>query len=356
MKRLLTGLLAAALLGGASLKAASVAKTLDIYFIDVEGGQATLMVTPSGESFLVDGGFPGDGTFNSTPGDPAVARDAQRVLAAARDAGIKQIDHLLITHFHADHFGAVMELSQLLPIKEFIDHAAPSAAADSAVPGTMALYRAYAAVRSTGTHRQPKAGDQLRFKDVTLDVLASDGQVRSTSVSGAGAPNTACASGGVPAQEKLENPLSTAVRFTYGQFRFLDVGDLSGAPLHALTCPVNLIGESELYLIAHHGGADGADPALFTAVKPLVAVFNNGPRKGAQPPTFATLRQMPAIDAWQLHRTTYPTAENLPDARIVNLDLSTNAWLKVSAQADGAFTVTNGRTGEAKSYRRTASH
>ncbi|WP_306520713.1 ComEC/Rec2 family competence protein [Gemmatimonas sp.] len=324
--------------------------TLDIYFIDVEGGQSTLLVTPTKESMLIDAGFAGDGTFNSKPGDPAVARDPQRILAAARDAGIARIDHLLVTHFHADHFGGVMELSQLLPIREFIDHGPPSAAADSAVPGTMALYEAYAAVRAKAVHRQPKAGERLQFGGIIADVLASDGTTLRTSLDGGPrVANSACTSGGVPAQEKLENPNSTAVRVQFGKFRFLDVGDLSGPPLYALTCPDNLIAQADVYLIAHHGGADGSDPSLFAAVKPRIAIFNNGARKGAQEPTLTALRSF-GIEGWQLHKTANPGAVNNADAHIANLDQSTSAWIKLSARADGSFVVTNGRTGERTTY------
>ncbi len=130
------------------------------------------------------------------------------------------------------------------------------------------------------------------------------------------------------------------------------MGDLTGAPLFALTCPANLIGLADVYVIAHHGGADGSDPSLFAAVKPLVAIMSNGPRKGGQAQTLATIRSMPSIDGWQLHRSLSRDAENMPDDRIANLDESTSAWIKISANADGSFTVKNGRTGTSKSYRR----
>ena len=336
--------------GGAPAPAA--ARTLDLYFVDVEGGQSTLVVTPSGESLLIDAGFPGDGTFNSTPGDPKAARDAQRVLAAARAAGLKQIDHLMLTHYHADHAGGVMELAQLIPIKQFIDHAAPSEAAEKVVPGTRALYDAYVALRRSGTHLQPKPGDRLPLSGVEVTVVSSGGAVLTSPLPGAGQPNAACRGTGAPAQETTENPLSTGIRLQYGAFRFLDVGDLSGPPLFALSCPVDLLGPADVYLIAHHGGADGADPALYAAVAPRVAVFNNGPRKGAQAATLKTLQQFPAIDGWQLHRTTYPNAVNVADERIANLDESTSHWIKIAAEASGAFTVTNGRTGATKRYAR----
>ena len=117
--------LAAFTLLSVGVAAAAGAKTLDIYFVDVEGGQSTLLVAPSGESLLIDTGWSGDG--QSEPGDPAKARDANRILAAAHEAGISAIDYLLITHFHGDHFGGVLELAQLIPIRHFIDHGSPAA-------------------------------------------------------------------------------------------------------------------------------------------------------------------------------------------------------------------------------------
>lgn len=330
--------------------AATLADTLTIYFIDVEGGKAALIVTPAGESFLIDAGFAGEGRFNSLPGDPAKARDAQRVLLAAHDAGLTQIDHMLVSHYHADHFGAVMELAQLIPIREFIDHPAPSAAAEARVPGTLALYNDYVALRSKAKHHAAKAGDHFVLKDgIGIDVVASGGAVITKPLSGGGATNPACTSGGVPAQEVTENPQSTAIRLKYGAFEYLDVGDLTGAPLYALTCPVNLIGRVDVYNIAHHGGADGSDPSLFEAVKPRAAIFSNAGRKGAEAATLNTLRGL-GIAGWQLHRTQQPGAENMPDAQIANLDTTTAAWLKLSAERDGSFSITNGRTGQTISY------
>ena len=135
--------------------------TLDMYFIDVEGGQSTLVVTAAGESLLIDAGFPGTGTFASVAGTPQSARDAQRVLAAAEDAGISSIDYLLVTHYHADHAGGIPEVAQLLPITTFIDHTAPPQETEIWVPGTQAVYSAYLAVRAKGRHLQPKPGDSI---------------------------------------------------------------------------------------------------------------------------------------------------------------------------------------------------
>jgi hypothetical protein len=187
---------------------------------------------------------------------------------------------------------------------------------------------------------------------VEVTVLAIDESVLPTPLAGAGQPNPACSSNGVPAQETTENPRSLAVLLQYGEFRLLDPGDLSGAPLHALTCPVNKIGRVDAYLVAHHGGNDGSDSALFAAVKPRAAIMSNGPRKGAQGRTIETISRMPSTDGWQLHRTTYRDSLNVPDERIANLDQTTAAWIKLSASADGSLTITNGRTGTTKAYRR----
>jgi beta-lactamase superfamily II metal-dependent hydrolase len=333
------------------------AKTLDIYFIDVEGGQATLIVTPAGESLLIDAGFPSDDAliapaFGAKPGASADGRDPKRILAAARDAGVKKIDYLLLTHYHADHAGGAVELAQMLPIGTFVDHGAPAAGADEGVPGTQKIYEGYLALRAKGAHLLAKPGGQLKLKGVEAIVVSADGAILGKPLAGAGQPNDACDAGVVPAQEKIENPRSVGVRVRYGAFRFLDLGDLSGDPLFALACPNRLIGPADVYLIAHHGGADGAGPSMFAAVKPRVAVFNNGPRKGAQPKTLTQVKQTAGLDGWQIHRSLNPGAENAPDERLANLDESTSAWIRVSAREDGSFTVTNGRTGYSKSYPR----
>lgn len=349
-------MVAAPMFGRAAAPAGAVEKTLDIYFIDVEGGQATLVVTPAGESLLIDAGYPDDSSliapaFGEKPGVPGQARDPQRVMAAIRDAGVKQIDYMVMTHSHADHGGGVLEVSELLPIKTFIDHIAPNADAETVVPGTRKIYERFLVARAKGKYIPAVPGGRVPLKGVDAIIIAANGVVLTKPLAGAGQPNPACRGTGVPAQEKTENPFSNALRLEYGKFRFLNVADLSGPPLFALTCPANLIGESDVYLVAHHGGNDGSDPALYAAVKPLVAITNNGPRKGAQAATLAVIKTM-GIDGWQLHRTSNPGAENNPDDRLANLDETTSAWIKISAKDDGSFTVTNGRNGYFKTYKR----
>ena len=330
---------------GVALRPGAAAQTLDLYFIDVEGGQSTLIVTPAGESLLIDTGYDGvDG------------RDSTRILAAARDAGVKQIDYLLMTHFHQDHDGGIVELSRQMPIKTFFDHGdlvrSPEALAESRWPATLAAYNAYVSARAKGTHVEPKPGDRLPLKGVEAVWVSSAASTITTPIAGAGQANPACEPSGPPAQEKLENPRSTGFHLRFGRFRFVDLGDLSGAPLFALVCPRSALGPIDLYLVPHHGGPDVSYPATFAAVKPRVAIVNNGATKGGSPEVFTALRRVPGLeDAWQLHRSQNPGAQNFADERIANLDESTGHWIKASASEDGSFTVTNPRTRATKSYK-----
>ncbi|MBI3490726.1 MAG: MBL fold metallo-hydrolase [Acidobacteria bacterium] len=353
MKQIVACLVVAAALA-ATIACGAAARTLDIYFIDVEGGQSTLIVTPARQTLLIDAGFPGSGTFQSKPGDPRDARDAQRIAAAARDAGVARIDYLLITHFHADHDGGVVELAQLMPIGTFIDHGSVPPEAEQNVAGTLDAFQAYAAVRAKGRHIEPKLGDRLPLKGLDAIVVSSAGSTIVKPLAGAGGHNPACAatsSPGPDAQEPHENPRSTGIRLRFGKFRFLDVGDLSGQPLFALACPNNLVGPVDVYLVAHHANVDATDPATFAAFKARVAILNNGATKGGAPEVFATLHRAPGLeDVWQLHRSENAGADNFTDDRIANLNERTAHWIKLSANDDGSFRVRNGRTGGEKGY------
>jgi beta-lactamase superfamily II metal-dependent hydrolase len=335
MRLLLTASLVASLAASTA-----AAQTLDIYFIDVEGGQSTLIVSPSGESLLVDTGYAGND-----------GRDPGRVVAAARSAGIRQIDYLLITHFHADHLGGVPELSKQIPIRTFVDHDTPPPTTD---PRVIEPYRAYAAVRASGHHLNARPGDRIPVEGLEVQVVSSATEVIGTPLAGGGQPNPLCEPAARPPAEPLENPRSTGIHLRYGRFRFLDLGDLSGTPLYSLFCPANRLGPVDLLLVPHHGGADIASPAMF-ALQPRVAIMNNGATKGGSPVAFEALHQAVASrglqDVWQVDRSANAGVRNFADGRIANLDDRTGHWIKVSATEDGAFTVSNGRTGESKTYR-----
>jgi beta-lactamase superfamily II metal-dependent hydrolase len=324
--------------------------TLQIYFIDVEGGQSTLIVTPGHHSLLIDTGWAGDGS-GFRPGDPHRGRDANRIVAAARDAGVTQVDYLLITHFHVDHDGGVTELAQLMPIRTFIDHSAPSAEADRASPGTQDAYEAYLRVRSSGAHLEARSGERLPLEDIEAIVVSSAAATLEAALANAGAANAACPKQATPPRDQYENPRSTGVVVRYGEFRFLDVGDLTGQPLFNLACPKNLTGPVDAYLVAHHGGPDAAVPETLPAFKPRVAIMNNGLSKGGARMTYEALHHVSGLeDVWQLHASTDAADANFPPRYIANLDESTAYWIKLVASEDGSFRVLNQRTGEWKSY------
>jgi competence protein ComEC len=334
---------AALTLGLSSAFVVAVARrTLDIYFVDVEGGQSTLIVTPAGESLLVDTGFAGfDG------------RDAGRIVAAARDAGITRIDYLLLTHFHWDHDGGVVELARQMPIGTFIDdgdlNRTPAALAGPRWAATLDRYNAYLPVRAKGVHVAPKPGDRLPLQRVDVTFVSSAGATITHALPGAGQVNAACEATAMPPDDPFENPRSIGFVMQFGRFRFLDLGDLSGTPLFALLCPSSLIGPVDLYLVPHHGGRDVAYLATFAGLRSRVAIVNNGAVKGGSPEIFAALRRAAGLEAaWQLH--TSMNGANLPESHIANLDETTAHWIKVSAQESGAFTVTNGRTGIAETF------
>jgi beta-lactamase superfamily II metal-dependent hydrolase len=326
-------------------------KTLEIYFIDVEGGQATLLVAPSGESLLVDTGYAGNGTTLLQPGNPNQARDAKRIVAAAHDAGIIQIDNLLITHFHSDHDGGVTELAQLMPIRTFIDHGSVGSEAERNVPGTMDAFNAYAAVRKRGRHLEPKPGDRIPLKGVDVTVVSSAMSILTKPLPAANGLNSACSAPPMPAQDPNENPRSTGIVVQFGQFRFLDVGDLTGPPLYSLACPNDLIGPVDAYLVAHHGGPDADVEATFAAFKPRIAIMNNGAKKGGALLTYEALHRVQGLeDVWQVHRSEAAGKENFAENRIANLDEGSAHWIKLIANNDGSFRVQNGRTRKWQSY------
>ena len=327
----------------------AAAATLDIYFIDVEGGQATLIATPQGETLLIDSGFAGSGPA-STPAVPS-QRATQAVSLQPRATPVpKQIDYALITHFHADHDGGIPELAQSMRIGTFVDHGVVAEAEQNA-PRTMDPYNAYTAVRAKGRHIEPKPGDRLPLKGIDVTVVSSAAATLARPLAGAGGKNAACEAAARPADDPNENARSTGIVVTWGKFRFLDLGDLTGRPLYDLACPNDLIGQVDAYLVAHHGGADAAGPETFAAFKPRVAILNNGARKGGAPATFAYLHQDKNLkDVWQLHRSEAAGNANFANERIANIDESTAHWIKLSANEDGSFRVLNGRTGQWTSY------
>jgi beta-lactamase superfamily II metal-dependent hydrolase len=325
-------------------------QSLDIYFVDVEGGQATLIVEPGGESLLIDAGHAGQGKAGSVPGDPLLARDAQRILAAARAANVTKIDILIVTHFHADHFGGVMELAQLLPIDTILD---PGTEVQETAGNskTRTLIDAYKSVRSRSNYRQAAAGEEFSLGELEITVVSAAGDTIETPLADAGSVTPGCDRETISASEPIENPRSIGVLLRFGDFRFLNLGDLTGQPLSDLVCPDNLIGPVSAYLVPHHGAEDAADPATFAAFQPRVAILNNSARKGGHPAVFRLLRSVEGLeDTWQLDIARLAGTANFPSEQIANLDTRSSHWLRLSGRRDGSFSVFNSRTGLEKDY------
>ena len=350
-----------------ALAQSRTAKPLQIYVIDVEGGNATLFVSPTGESLLIDTG---------NGGAVAAPRDAGRIMEAVKDAGLTRIDHLIITHWHGDHFGGLAELAKQIPIKHYYDHGPnvqPGQAADDF------LKNVYSELIAKAQHTVLKAGDKIPLAGVDVIVVLSAGEPIKTPLKGAGAPNPYCASF-VKGDNNAEDPMSVGIHLTFGRFRTIHLGDNTKNKEFELMCPNNRIGTVDLLLGLHHGQASSNSPVLVHALRPRVGIMNDGTRKGGEPETMKTVFASPGLeDLWQMHFSLLSGQEyTVPGAFIANgVDQPGDAmpigtwtpplpgqqappapvhngksnYFKVTAQPDGTFTVTNTRNNFSKTYR-----
>ncbi len=362
MRRLLLTLIVVAL----QLPAfAQTRSTLDIYVIDVEGGNATLFVAPSGESLLIDTGNGGAGA----------ERDASRIVAAIKDAGLTRIDRLITTHYHGDHFGAMEALVRQVPVREFIDHG-PNVQANAATDGF--LQNVYPRLYANATHTVAKPGDRVAVNGIDVRIVTSAGQVLKAPLAGAGRPNPFCAAHTPKDPDTGENAQSVGTHVNFGRFRTIHLGDVTWNTEHELMCPNNPVGTVDLFMVSHHGQAISNAPVLVHALAPRVMVMNNGTRKGGQPDAMKVLHASPGLeDLWQLHFSELSGQEytvagmfiaNPVDAQPAAMPIAAFTptpgappapapahngdayWIKISARQDGSFTVTNTRNGFAKTY------
>jgi competence protein ComEC len=326
-----------ALVGATTLHAQT--RNLEIYWIDVEGGGATLIVSPSGQSLLVDAGFPGE-------------RDAQRIQKTAQAAGLSKIDFLVTTHYHGDHVGGTPALAQLIPIEKFYDHGESIEA--STPPGAL-LFDSYKAI-STGKRTVLKPGDEIPLQGVNVTVASSNGEVIGKPIN-SGGPNALCKDAQQKEPDTTENSRSLGFLLTYGKFKFLDLGDLTWDKEMMLACPTNKLGMVTLFQATHHGfsGGKSGAPALVWALRPQAVVVNDGARKGFDANAYETLARIPGVEGiWQVHRAVQSdAAHNTSETMIANLeegDMDRGLGIKVSAAKDGSFTVTNPRNNFSKTY------
>ena len=317
-------------------------KTLQIYFVDVEGGQATLFVTPEGQSLLIDTGWPGND-----------GRDADRIVAAAKLAGITKIDYVLITHFHDDHVGGVPQLVARIPVGTFIDHGENRETTNAP---TVQDWKAYQQVLGTGKFKRitAKPGDLLPIQGMRVSVVSSDGALIDKPLPGAGAENSACKNSEQRPADQTENPRSLGTLITFGKLKLLDLGDLTWDKEMELMCPRNKLGKIDIYIVSHHGWFQSSSPALVYGIDPRVAIMDNGAKKGGTPSAWDIIKASPHLqDLWQLHFSEEGGVEhNAPEPFIANLSGPEDAanYLKLTASTDGSFDVFNSRTNKAKHY------
>jgi competence protein ComEC len=316
-------------------------EALRVYFVDVEGGQATLFVTPEHQSLLIDTGWAGHN-----------GRDADRIVAAAKRAGITKIDYVLITHFHADHVGGVPELTARIPVGTFFDHGVNRETTDKE---TVALWDAYKDTLAKGKfkHIVAKPGDHLPIRGMNVTVISSDGDLIDKPLAGAGQENAACKGAEQYPADQTENLRSLGTLITFGKLRLLDLGDLTHDEETKLMCPVNKLGKIDIFIVSHHGWSQSSSPVLVYGIAPRVAIMDNGAKKGGTPSTWDIISKSPNLEAfWQLHYSEEGgTAHNSAPELIANPDgPDAGNYLELIARPAGSFAVFNSRTENTKEY------
>jgi competence protein ComEC len=332
---------AAASLGTAQNQSSVSGGELKVFFIDVEGGQSTLFVTPAGQSLLIDTGWADN-----------QGRDADRILAMAKLAGLSRIDTVLLTHYHNDHVGGVPQLVALIPVGTFIDHG-PNRELDHGV--TEQGYAAYQKVLATGGSKRILAhpGEVLPVQGMTVKVISADGHLIADPLPGAGQLNPFCAASEARAADQTENARSLGVEITFGKVRILDLGDLTWDKEMQLMCPDNKLGHVDVLIVSHHGWYQSSSPALVDAIRERIAIMDNGATKGGSTPTLKTIEKAPGLETlWQLHYSEEGGSQyNTAEKYIANPSEPDAAhFIELMASRDGSFEVRNSRTGYVQKY------
>lgn len=317
---------------------------LDIYFIDVEGGAATLFVTPAGESLLIDSGYPG---FDN--------RDRDRIVdVVTQHAGLERIDHALVSHWHLDHYGNHAALTEKIAIGTFWDRGIPDfLQEDQKFPERIGEYRK----ASQNQSRTVRPGDQLPLKSgktpLSMKIVTASRQV----IANSGQPNPFAGRHEPRPVDKSDNAASVSTLVSFGDFRFLTCGDLTWNVEAKLVTPNNPIGQVDVFMVTHHGLPTSNNPALVLAIDPVVAVMCNGPTKGGHEQTLETLREVKSLkDLYQLHQNVkLDLSRQAPRENIANfgkLGECDGIFVKLSVASDGsAYSVQMGADGTQRTYR-----
>lgn len=315
---------------------------LQIYFVDVEGGQATLFVTPDKHSLLIDTGWPGND-----------GRDAERILSAAKLAGINRIDYVLLTHYHDDHAGGVPQLVDRIPVGTFLDHGENI----DTKPGgrTVEVWNAYQKVIATGKYKRISAhpGDEFSIGSMKATVVSSDGNAIDHNLPGGGETNQYCDVAEKKPNDRSENSHSLGVLLTFGKLKILDLGDLTWEKERMFMCPVNRIGKVDILVVSHHGFIPSSSHALVDGIHPRVAIMDNAATKGGNVPVLDTIRNTPGLETlWQLHYSEEGGAEhNTAPEFIANPQGPDQGnFIVVQASPKGSFTVSNSGNKQSKTY------
>jgi hypothetical protein len=363
--------------------AAAADSAATFYFVDVGHGNATFIVSPSGETMLIDTG---------------TSPMANRLAAFMEQNGIKQIDYLVITHFEEDHMGAAAALSEKVPIINWVDHGESVTYGKSDEwwmgrrqpwfhPGAGKAdderFDKYKASRVKGHHIVVQPGDRIPIKGIEATIVIGSGKILPVPLPGAGQPNPACSQTQPRIEDDAEDSQSLGILVSVGKFRFINLGDTDWNPSYRLFCPNNRVGHVDVYLITHHaqsfaqsygaalkpvpGGPDQTQyywslsccsPAEVWGLHPRVAVLSMGAEghKAGDDQAMKTVNQSPGIEGlWMTQKIVGggEAGHNPPDDFIANIGgprPEKVPSIELVAHPNGDFEMINPRNGFKKEY------